>query len=158
MHSAPSASHVIFLQDDVRVAAGFLPQLHALLGGRSNSNDTAQHANSTGNNSSSIDVLALFSSGGKSDGRPYKLPNLGENHFGLVAVVFRAAHLPGLIAHLRASFAAAPVDWLVNGYITQAELSVWVYLPNLVQHVGRLSSLAGKVQPIVSGSFVNTQC
>jgi hypothetical protein len=50
------------------------------------------------------------------------------------------------------------VDWLLLEWLEARRLSMWVHEPNLVQHMGRVSSLAGKRQPIVSPSFRNTRC
>jgi hypothetical protein len=162
LHAAPTARHVIFLQDDVRLAGGFLDQLRALLADAGSTGMMQPEASSASadNTSRSMDVLTLFSGGGEPGGLPHvhALANPWNTHFGLVGLVFRAERLPGLIVYLRANFAAAPVDWLLNRYIVQERLQLWVVEPNLVQHVGVKSSLAGKVQPIVSGSFVDTQC
>lgn len=143
--SPHNSSYVMFLQDDVRLAAGFLQTVGDFL----NSQD-----------GSSVDVLTLFSTGAAAAQARHAAPRrvaAGE-HFGLVAVVFKPAVVRGLVARLRTAYADAPVDWLLGRFIMERGLRIWVMQPNLVQHEGMQSSLAGKTQPLRSATFVDTHC
>jgi len=129
------------------LAAGFLQQLQ----------DSVMQSNS----SNSIDIITLFTSTGPATPGQSKLVELQNSwtaHFGLVAVAIRVPAAVDLIAYLRAKFADAPADWLLNDFITDRNISTWALYPNLVQHVGLMSSLAGKKQPIVSSTFTDRRC
>lgn len=136
------SGHILFLQDDVRLAAGFLQTVRRFLHGPQGAG---------------VDVLTLFSTGGHAAARaPRRIAD--AEHFGLVAVVLRPALIPALVAHLRAAYADAPVDWLLNSFIRHRGLSTWAMQPDVVEHVGRQSSLAGKTQLLRSASFTDTCC
>lgn len=147
IHAAPGAQYILFLQDDIMLAAGFLQQL--------------QGSVMQSNNSKSVDIITLFTSTGPASSGQSKLvelPSPWAAQFGLVAVAIRVPVAVDLIEYLRAKFADAPVDWLLNDFITDRNITTWVFQPNLVEHVGLMSSLPGKQQPIKSSTFTDRRC
>lgn len=139
----PTAAYVIFLQDDVVLASGYLHQLKQFIKKTTAANDT-------------VDVVTLFTSSGGHT--PVKVMDPYTVHYGLVALAFRRRVAVELTEYLRARFAEAPVDWLLNDLIKSRHKAFWVFYPNLVQHVGFVSSLPGKTQPIRSTSFHDRSC
>jgi hypothetical protein len=137
-----TASHIVFLQDDVIVAPGYLQKLQQFLEAKAASNDT-------------VDVVTLFTS--NSGSIPVRV-DVGAVHFGFVAVVFRRAVVEELVPYLTTRFSEAPVDWLLNDFLSSRQKTFWAYYPNLVQHVGVFSSLRGKKQGIASPTFGDRGC
>jgi hypothetical protein len=140
LKAAPGADYVIFLQDDIMLAPSLVEKLVTFVKGHSTPNDPA-------------DITALWSLGAAAP-EPVK----GPVHFGCVAFAIRASIVPDLVAYIRAKFADAPVDWLLSDFIRDDKKSLWTVHPNLAQHVGVTSSLAGKQQKLQSSSFKDTSC
>lgn len=136
----------MFLQDDIVLAAGFDRQLQELI---------AQHSNS----SNSLDVITLWCAGqGPSARQPVKLSSPWDVPFGAVGLAIKAPVVHELVPYIRARFASMPVDWLLNEFIVSSITSFWAFRPDLVQHVGRTSSLAGKTQAATSATFDDRTC
>lgn len=140
LQAAPGVEYVIFLQDDIMLASGILLQLKSFMVDLSRSREIA-------------DVITLFTVG-TTAAKPVK----GHSVSGCVGLALRANMVPDLAAYIRSRFAEAPVDWLLNDFIEAKKKIEWAFHPNLVQHVGVTSSLAGKQQPLRSSSFKDTTC
>lgn len=138
-HVAPRARYYLFVQDDVQFAAGFDESLQRFCKDNPNA-----------------DVVSLFVGGGAGT-HPVPLKP-GQGHVGLVALLFRSAVVNEFIHFVKPRFADKPVDWLLEQLVNERNLTTWAYYPNLVQHVGKSSSLQGKVQNIVSGTFAGKGC
>lgn len=141
--AAPTAEYIIFLQDDVVVAPGLLPDLKMF---------TAQQAALN----KSVDVVTLFTL--TAAPQPVQVPDPSSNHWGMVGVVFRRAVVVELIPFLRARFSEIPVDWLLCAFISSRSLNFYHFHPNLVQHVGNSSSLKGKRQVMRASTFRDRRC
>lgn len=74
------------------------------------------------------------------------------------ALAFNFSKVPEVVNYLRRDWSKRPVDFLFQEMIKATGGATRVYLPNLVQHTGRISSLKGKRQPHVSPTFVNGTC
>lgn len=143
MKAAPHAAYCLLLQDDTRMAAGLLVKLSAFISAKQASNEA-------------VDVITLFTSNHGTS--PVRVRFARSVHSGAVAIVMKSSVLRKFIPYLRSHFESSPVDGLLNSFIEKHQLGFWVFHPNLVQHVGVVSSRAGKTQHIVSGSFNDTQC
>lgn len=104
-----------------------------------------------------VDIVTLFTSGAIQK-KPVRIPNPFLVHYGAVGLVMHAPFAREFVAYSRARFADAPIDWLLNQFINGTGKALWGFYPNLINHVGRSSSFAGKVQPIVSSSFRDKGC
>ena len=146
LQAAPGATFVIFLQDDVQLAAGFTQQLQTFI--------------AKGFAGSAADVITLFTTtpGTVASSGPELLSNPWGTPFGAVALAFSRPVAQELVEYFRANFADVPVDWLLNTFIEERKKVLWAFQPNLVQHVGVTSSLAGKQQPAASLTFRDRTC
>lgn len=144
--TAHTADYVIFLQDDIMVAPGLIPKLEAFY---------AEH--NTTVTADAVDVLTLFMSQ-TNPKSPVRISVPGSVHYGAVGLVVRVSVAREFVAYSRDRFADAPVDWLLNDFVKDSGKALWAFHPNLVEHVGKASSLAGKRQGIVSSSFRDKGC
>jgi hypothetical protein len=140
LRAAPGVAYVIFLQDDVILAAGFIQKLASFLKGQVKLGKPPN-------------VITMFSIG---EAAAVPVENVG--HSGCVGLVLRAGLVPNLVAYIRARFTEAPIDWLLGDFVRDRNTSVWAFHPNLVQHVGVSSSLPGKKQTLQAASFVDSTC
>jgi hypothetical protein len=138
--TVPTADYVVFLEDDIMVAPGFIQKLE-------------EFTNSTSSAGQRVDIVNLFSSEGRQS-QPVRVSGQGTTQ----GFAMHAAMVPHFVSYSRARFLDALVDWLLGDFIKLHKKSVWVFYPNLVDHVGHYSSLVGKKQPIVSSSFVDRRC
>eukprot|EP00040_Diaphanoeca_grandis_P020342 m.108213 g.108213 ORF g.108213 m.108213 type:complete len:646 (+) comp27854_c0_seq1:244-2181(+) len=72
---------------------------------------------------------------------------VNSNHFGrvgqCVALLYRREIIPWLVDHLRENYNAMPVDWMIYSllaHVGKKQLRLFGYLPNLFQHVGKIST------------------
>lgn len=131
-----TASYYIHFQDDIRVAAGFLDKLRSYLAG------LPQHQRSQ-------DFISMYSSGDYGRTKPYI--NAGTP-VGMVAFCIPRKLATGLARHIREKFYTKPVDWLMEDYRVLQNSNEHVIVPNLVQHQGGQSTLAGKTYDLKRGS------
>lgn len=143
LQAAPKAEYIIFLQDDIMLAAGFVQQLQEFIKSKADAEG-------------GVDVVTLFTSGYATT--HFRVADAWGVHYGAVGLAIRRAVAQEVISYFRTNFADAPVDWLFNAFILDNHKSLWVHYPGLVQHVGVKSSLAGKQQPIGSTTFKDRTC
>lgn len=116
------------LEDDVKLAPYFLSKLSTFI-------------TNLDREGKAVDIVSLFGHKGSTGG---------------VAIVYRIGFLQEYVAYLRANFYQSPYDWMLDHFVSQHGFSTYVMIPNLVQHTGIMSSLAGKVQLITSSTFIDT--
>jgi GR25 family glycosyltransferase involved in LPS biosynthesis len=138
--AVPTAEFVIFLEDDIMLAPGFVQQL-----------DTFLKANTAG--SKPVDIINLFDAG-RQHSQPIRVSSQGTTQ----GFAMHASMVKEFVPYSRRRFAEAPVDWLLNDFIRLHNKDIWVFYPNLVDHIGHFSSLVGKKQPLVSSSFADRRC
>ena len=73
--------------------------------------------------------------------------------FGVIGQLFRMHDLPHLTHFLKKNFDESPLDWLFVDYLTKYRLTMLAHSPSLFQHLGKVSSLAGKAQPSRAAEF-----
>lgn len=76
--------------------------------------------------------------------------------FGFIGQMYKSNTLPHLVRYFREKYYVSPVDWLMADYLRALEKShlsdgnvqyqVFSHFPSLFQHIGKSSSLKGKVQ------------
>jgi hypothetical protein len=71
-----------------------------------------------------------------------------KRYGGFVGHVLQSADLPPLADALRSTFDEQPLDWLVGAYAAQQQRPIFAARRALFQHVGDVSSLAGKYSRI----------
>lgn len=140
MHAAPKAHYVIFLQDDVMLAPAFVQKLDAFL---SSKNRT--------------DVVTLYTAN-ENKGHPVLVKDPYKFIFGAVGLAIHASMVHEFAQYCRDRFEQAPLDWLLYDFVLERQKELWIYFPNLVQHVGHTSSLKGKTSPFASASFKDKGC
>jgi hypothetical protein len=74
-----------------------------------------------------------------------------NHHYGgpgqAVGLLYRREVVPGLARRIADTFDLMPVDWNIYGYLgASLKLSIYGTIPNLVQHVGTVSTRPGSVK------------
>lgn len=133
----------LHFQDDIKVTPGFLDKLTTYI---NRIKALGQQA----------DIITLFSSG--DGGRQPREPYIVEINTGGQALVFNVSFVESFVPFLKQHFTMKPVDWLMGDYLKSVKGQFHVYLPNLVQHCGRISSLKNKIQPLTSATYVGPGC
>lgn len=102
-----------------------------------------------------VNAITLFTN---ANGTRPAVVNRAQLWFGAVAFALRSHLAHELVHYVRSRFDAQPVDFLLRDFLDSKEVKLWSFYPNLVQHIGWNSSLKGKVQPMQSPSFSDSQC
>ena len=123
LEEVPDATHIIVIEDDALVSYGWVETVLEKI------------------QNSEIVASSLFSVGTQSKAT------------GTVAILYSAEFARNLAQYMMENCEDAPVDWLLNRFLAQKHKKMQVFQPNLVQHIGIKSSLAGKVQVLTSGTF-----
>lgn len=139
---APTAEYVIFLQDDIMVAPNLTLHLDNFL---------------THHDNADIGLITLFASDGHHK-QPMLVANPTSTHYGAVGLVFQRRFAQKFAVFAREQFTTTPVDGLLNEFLRLEQKPLWVYHPNLIDHVGDISSLVGKKQLLRSSSFRDKGC
>ena len=88
---------------------------------------------------------------------PWKVKDLEvvppQKFFGVIGQLFRVHDLPHIVSFLRRNFDESPLDWLFVDYLTKHKVNMIAHAPSLFQHLGKVSSLAGKTQPSRAAEF-----
>lgn len=140
LRTAPGVAYIIFLEDDVILASGFIPKLGSFVANQSKAGKPP-------------DIITIFTIGAAA-----AAPVENSGHTGSAGLAIRANIAPELVAYVRARFTEAPMDWLLGDFVRDKNTTVWAFHPNLVQHVGVSSSLPGKKQTLQAASFSDTSC
>lgn len=72
---------------------------------------------------------------------------------GFIGQIFRARDLAGIGQYFEDKFDLSPVDWLMRDYVIEQKKKIFAHSPSLFQHLGKVSSLKGKVQDLQAQDF-----
>lgn len=100
-------------------------------------------------------MLSFYSAGMYDDRRSY---NPGD-FFGFIGQLYRSQTIPELVKYFRDNCDKSPVDWLMRDYMLEkvSNAKIIAHTPSVFNHIGKTSSLAGKVQPLSAHSFYQLQ-
>jgi hypothetical protein len=143
LHHAPSAKYYIHMQDDIRVAGGFLQELHKFI---SHLPGACRY----------VDFVSLYSSGDFHRKMSYEV--LDGTTTGMVAFSIPVRMAKDLSMYIKSHFYISPVDWLLANFRDERRSRQHVIIPNLVEHMGRFSTLHGKTHNLSRGSSTFKPC
>jgi alpha-1,3-mannosylglycoprotein beta-1,4-N-acetylglucosaminyltransferase A/B len=131
--------YYVHLEDDVIAAEGFWPKLISWFDAYFAERDDWS-------------ALCLYTHLDLTDRQPYPL----DLFSGLPGLLLRCRDLELAAHYLVKHSRRAPCDWLLRDFFKETRKQVYARVPSLIQHVGVVSSLPGKVQPYESPTFEET--
>eukprot|EP01116_Phalansterium_solitarium_P010883 TRINITY_DN2632_c0_g1_i2.p1 TRINITY_DN2632_c0_g1~~TRINITY_DN2632_c0_g1_i2.p1 ORF type:complete len:458 (+),score=56.48 TRINITY_DN2632_c0_g1_i2:199-1374(+) len=81
-------------------------------------------------------ILKFFNCGSRGDAQVDPEYKIG----GMIGLLFRSSSLEKLVPYLRENFDQEPIDWMVGSFTQKSNLKIVVHQPELVNHVGTVST------------------
>ena len=140
--SALGWPYAIVLQDDVRLSSAFFGRLRGMLASAAALPGSVPKAGGQPPKAWlawSLFHAASFDHGKEyADGAPYDYEACGQ------ATMFQTNQMAGFVQYVANNWRTDPDDWQLRDYQRKAKALVRVAQPSIVQHIGRVSSLALK--------------